>query len=385
GSFKAQIDWTVTPRYRIRGGFNRAFRAPNLGELYQGRTTAFAFGGANYGDHCSQNLSAPSPYGATPGGGASAEQIAQTLKICRALMGVSGAAEYYDNRALAEQPTAGSLGIPANFGNPDVKEEKADTFTLGVVMNMATNTTLTVDYYTIEIKNMIALAPGDATYERCLSLEFNPTGDPNAPACQRITRDPTNGSASVVDRSYTNQGRALVAGVDLQLNWSKMFGGGGFSINSVANYNLHSITQAEADIDEIDYAGFNGCALGLQCQRYRYRIFTTFGYFHGAWNFSLRHQFWPELDANSCRTAPDSVSCTYGSLPSYNLFALTAGYRLGDKYRFSLGIENLFDTDPPCTGADPTDTPFPTECTHNGGATYDPLGRRFFLGMQMNF
>ncbi|HEX5419979.1 MAG TPA: TonB-dependent receptor, partial [Gammaproteobacteria bacterium] len=177
GSFKAQIDWTVTPHYRIRGGFNRAFRAPNLGELYQGRTTAFAFGGANFGDHCSQNLDAPSPYGATPGGGASAEQIAQTLKICRALMGVTGAAEYYDNRALAEQPTGGGLGIPANFGNPDVQEEKADTFTLGVVMNMAANTTLTVDYYTIEIKNMIALAPGDATYQRCLSLEFNPTGD----------------------------------------------------------------------------------------------------------------------------------------------------------------------------------------------------------------
>ena len=33
-TYKALMDWAVSPRYRIRGGFNRAFRAPNLGELY---------------------------------------------------------------------------------------------------------------------------------------------------------------------------------------------------------------------------------------------------------------------------------------------------------------------------------------------------------------
>jgi outer membrane receptor protein involved in Fe transport len=52
----------------------------------------------------------------------------------------------------------------------------------------------------------------------------------------------------------------------------------------------------------------------------------------------------------------------------------------------SLGIENLLDEDPPCVGADPTDTPFPTACTRTGnGATYDPLGRRYFLSVTMDF
>ena len=40
-TYKALIDWGFTPRYRMRGGFNRAFRAPNLGELYIARTQIF--------------------------------------------------------------------------------------------------------------------------------------------------------------------------------------------------------------------------------------------------------------------------------------------------------------------------------------------------------
>ena len=53
-TYKALIDWGITPRYRIRGGFNRAFRAPNLGELFIARTQMF--GGIGTRDWCSQNL-----------------------------------------------------------------------------------------------------------------------------------------------------------------------------------------------------------------------------------------------------------------------------------------------------------------------------------------
>jgi hypothetical protein len=51
-----------------------------------------------------------------------------------------------------------------------------------------------------------------------------------------------------------------------------------------------------------------------------------------------------------------------------------------------MGIENLLDEDPPCTGANPAATPWPTVCSHSGGgSTYDPLGRRFFVSMTMDF
>ncbi len=392
-TYKALIDWAITPNYRIRGGINRAFRAPNLGELFIGRTQIFGGGGTVFGDHCSQNMNNPTGYSATAGGGASPEQIAQTLSICRSLMGGTGAAEYYDNRLLNEQPTGGGLGIRNSFGQPLLNEEQADTFTLGVVMNFHENFTLTVDYYTIEIEDMIALESADSTYERCLSMAFNPTGNVNAPACMQILRNPSSGNASNIDSSFTNEGRAVMSGVDLQLNWSRELGNGGINLNTVANYNLEAITQDRPGLSEIDHAGYSSCALQIQCQRYDYRLFTTFSYFTGPWNVSLRHQHWPSLDNAACRTNTQSNGCLYSTNPSYNLFALTAGYTFQERYRVSLGIENLLDEEPPCLGFNPDANGgrFPAPCTRGGGfgggggAVYDPLGRRFFVGLNMEF
>jgi iron complex outermembrane recepter protein len=384
-TYKALMDWAVSPRYRIRGGFNRAFRAPNLGELFSRRTQLFGGGGATR-DWCSQNLSDPGTFSATPGANVSAQQNAQTLALCQALMGASGAAEYYVNRPVADQPTAGGLGIPISFGNPVLREEQADTWTIGVAMDVLEDWTLTVDWYQIEIENMIALEGADATYQRCLDLAFNPNGDLNNSACRQIARNPNTGAGGTVDRSFTNEGRTTFSGFDVALNWSRQLTGGGrIGLNLAANAPLEEVTQDRAGLPEIDHAGFNSCGLQMQCQNYDYRVFTNVSYGRNAWNMVLRHQHWPELKNNACRGDTTSVQCVYNSLPSHDLFALSGNYRF-DRYMVSLGIENLLDKDPPCIGANPTAAGFPTQCTRTGnGATYDPLGRRFFLSMRMDF
>jgi iron complex outermembrane receptor protein len=386
-TYKALVDWGIGNRYRMRGGFNRAFRAPNLGELFIARTQIF--GGIGTRDHCSQNLTADLGYGASS---PNAAQAAHSYNICRQLMGTTGAFEYYDNRVLAQQPTVGNTGVSNSFGNPNLREEQADTFTLGMVMDVHDNITLTVDWYEIEIQDMIALEGPDAIYQRCLSLEFNPAGDPNADACVLVNRDPANGAPSNVDRTFTNQGRAVMSGVDVQLDWNRDLWGGQFGLNTVANWGLESITQDRPDLAEIENAGYNSCSLQIQCQRYQYRVFTTFSYFKGAWNASLRHQYWPELEHDSCRTVPTSDTCRYFTYPDHNLFSATFGYTLADRYQLTFGIENLFDKDPPCVGAEPNRVPYAFTCEHApqvGGdqynATFDPLGRRFFLSMTMDF
>ena len=382
-TYKGLIDWAVTPRYRLRGGFNRAFRAPNLGELFIGRTQIF--GGIGTRDHCSQNLDADLGYGASS---PDPTQAAASYQLCRLLMGQTGAAEYYDARPIAEQTTVGNTGVSNSFGSLNLREEQADTFTLGVVMDVSDNVTLTVDWYEIELKDMIALEGPDAIYQRCLDLTFNPTGNPNTPACELINRDQANGSASNVDRTFTNQGRALMSGADLQLDWSRDLWGGMFGLTSVANFVLESITQDRPDLAEIDHAGFNDCSLQIECQRYDYRIFSTFNYFRNSWSVSLRHQYWPSLDNGACRTNRAANACINSTFPSYDLFALTGGYSFADTYRVSVGIENLFDEEPPCIGADPNAQPFAVACSRTvggTGSTYDPLGRRFFVSMTMDF
>jgi iron complex outermembrane receptor protein len=396
-TYKALIDWAFTPRYRLRGGFNRALRAPNLGELFLGRTQIFQPGASAFGDQCSQNNQV-GPFSANPAV-AGAAQAAQTEAICRALMGPGGAFAYYDSRPITEQPQTGSPGTLNSFGNPNVEEEKADTFTLGVVMNFLEDWTLTVDYYTIEIKDMIALIGPDTVYETCLSIGKNPAADPTVDACRQIIRNPADGEATNIDLGFTNQGRAKVSGVDVQLNWTKMLANGGFNLNLVGNYNLLSETQDRPDVNTVDYAGTDGCALQIQCQGYDYRLFTTVSYFRGPWNISLRHQYWPSiLDGSYAKGLPPStVPDPYGGVDdSYQLFHLSAGYSFNDKYRLSFGIENLLDEKPPLTGGNPTALPFPIDPQRStssgtgglgqgGNSVYEPLGRRGFVSLTMSF
>jgi outer membrane receptor protein involved in Fe transport len=392
-TYKALMDWAVSPRYRIRGGYNRAFRAPNLGELFSRRTQLFGAGGATR-DWCSENLANPGTFSATPPTGVGTAPTAQTIQteaICRAMMGPDGQFMYYDDGPVTDQTTAGGLGVPITFGNPLLREEQADTVTIGVAMDILEDWRLTVDWYQIEIENMIATEGLDATYQRCLDIEFNPTGDPNSAACNLITRNPITGGGATVDRSFTNEGFVSFSGVDLQLVWShQMANGGSLNLNVSSNIPLEEKTQDRADLAAIDHAGYNSCGLGMQCQNYDYRLFSSIGYGRGSWNVNIRHQYWPELDNNACRTTPPTVNsqitCDRSSLPAYGLFSAAGNYRFADRYNLSAGIENLLDEEPPCVGGSPIATPFPTDCTRTGdGSTYDPLGRRFYISMTMDF
>ncbi len=383
-SYKALLDWAITPNYRVRGGWNVAHRAPNLGELFLERTQVFGAGASVYGDQCSQrNASGPFSTNVAVAG---AQQAAQTLAICRAIMGGAGAAEYYDNRPLNSQPLAGGVGTANSFGNPNLREEQADTFTLGVAARIMEDISLTVDYYTIEISDMIAVEGSDTTQQRCFSLAQNPGGNPNTPGCVALFRDPVSGNASGIDLAYTNTGLATVAGVDIAFNMTKQFSFGGLNVNIVANKNIESTTQDSPVAPERDWSGTQGCGLQIQCQGYDYRLFTTLNFFKDNWGMSLRHQYWPEIKAAACITAPTGAPCYYGGVQTdYHLFALSGNYQFGENYTLRVGIENLLDKEPPMNKGDPTVNPFPTAPTHvGGGATYDPLGRRAFVSVTMD-
>ena len=52
-------------------------------------------------------------------------------------MGADGAHLYYDNRLVAgAAPRRSGLGIPISFGDPNLREEQADTWTIGVAMDI---------------------------------------------------------------------------------------------------------------------------------------------------------------------------------------------------------------------------------------------------------
>lgn len=393
-TLKALGDWAFTPWARVRGGYQLANRAPNLGELFLSRTQVFG-NVAGAGDQCSENLQA-GLYSANPSVNKNGAQgAAFTKALCRLMMGQTAADEYY-GRPVSQQPRTGGAGLPNTIGNRNLDNETAHTWTAGLVISSPLDNawlqrlSVSIDYYQIRISDMIAVEDSDAVFQRCLDPAINTTGSPDTEACSAFTRDPITGTVVSTDLSYTNLGRAFTSGLDVQLDWSAQFEDlgltmvpGGMSLNVLANVNLKNTTQASPVLPVIDWVGTQGCALGLQCMQYQYRIFTTLGYFVGAFNATLRWQHYPSIESGAYATNPNTT--VVGVRSTYDVFALSLGYRINDQFTVRGGIDNLFNRKPPLSGGDPNASGFPRAQTRQGGAFYDPLGRRGFINLNVTW
>ena len=402
-TYKMLADWSVNDWARLRGGYNRATRAPHVGELFQGQTNGF-FGSMSDGDPCSRNNDLP-VYGAGLGNPDPANRDA-VVQHCRNMMSAAGEWNFYDSRTIADEPARPGQQPAARpdavvlFGNPDIQPETADTWTAGLVLSSpfqnawADNLALAVDWYSIEIKDIIAQQNVAELWRQCI-LTLNE----NSQECSVVHRENTDGGAVQTDITYSNQGYTKFTGVDVQLNWRAQFEDiglgfipGGIAVNSQLTVPLKRITQANPSASRIDNVGTLRCDLGLNCSGYDYSVFSTFNYILGDLNMSLRWNHYPEIDAVSVATNPSSRD--RGVFESYNLFSLSGSYRLNETFLLRAGVDNIFDEAPPLSGGSyaadggwvgAAAPAFPTQPSYSSNATYDQFGRRFFVGARVSF
>ena len=391
-TYKALADWGITSTFRVRGGYQKATRAPNIAEMFQAQSQTWS--SAAPGDPCGLNTVAP--YGVNPV--FNPTNAANARALCQKLMG-SGAAAFYAPGAI--QPNGNSaLWFVNAVGNPKVNPEDAKTYTAGFVFQprwehpLLAGFSTSVDWYRILIAGMIAPEPGDAVYRACLSPESNPTFDIANEACQRIIRNPSTGGATATNVSYINAGTSKLSGVDLTFDWKAAAGdmglrslGGNFGVNIVLSELLQLQTQATDASPVIDWVGSLGPSAGTSLNRgaFRYRLFTTVNYGVGPFAANLRWRHLPtaksELQATS--TVPVTVM---GAEHNYDVFDFSASWSLNDTVQLRLGIDNLFDTPPVITGHRTAQDPQPTS---GAGVTevgfYDVLGRQFYAGFKAKF
>jgi len=391
-TYKTLVDWAINDEVRFRGGYQLATRAPNIAELFQARSQSWGFG---VGDMCGLNNIQPNS--ANPANGA---QGAHAQAICEAMMGPVGAADFYDPN---EPQPNGFFGLWwANaVGNPDVQPEEATTWTAGVVYQPNSGNALldgvsaTVDWFKIDIEDMIAVEGDSTVYNDCLSLQSNPNADANHPSCSRILRNPTTGNSQAVDTTYKNTGRSTVEGLDVSLNWRGEFTElgidvpGSFGVNFMVSTYLAFETQASDLEPVLDWKGTlgPGADTSLNQGAYDYRTFTTFNYGLNEWNFNLRWRHLPDAAAAGTVLAGGNPIPEQGAEDSYNIFDFSGSWAMSDNYQLRFGIDNLFDEDPVITGRE-TDVGGNRPTSGVGITTpgfYDVLGRRYFVGIKGNF
>lgn len=389
-TYKALADWQVTDWLRFRGGYNRAERAPNIGELFLSAQEVFGVNTA--GDPCS--LANPLSWSANPANASGA----QVEAVCRVLMENSGSSTADDQYYAGTQSNA-TFGFawPVTVGNADLEPEKADTWTLGLVINSPATSgplsrlRLSVDWFDIKVQDAIAPLSVAAALRLCLDPEYNPlvltdaTAAANTVYCQNIERNQT-GQQGTVYRTYTNSGRFQVQGIDTQLDWSTDLGPGVLGVNVLANYLIHYKSAALPTDAMVDYVGtFGTTDNGLNSGAYEYRVLTTLNYTIDKWRLGLT---WQHLPAVEDSTEAITETTTVGA-PSYNLFGLNGSVAVTDNLLVRFGVENLFNKAPPLTNYNPANTsPETTGQLMSGSYTatyYDTQGRRFYLGANVKF
>src|SRR5690606_1028370 len=170
-TYKALVDWGITDTVRFRGGRQLATRAPNIAEMFQADTQSWYASGT--GDPCGMNSNAT--YGANADVNPNYEHA---RALCSARMGAV-ASEWYGGGLLQPNGTSWTPFVNAT-GNPHVDPETAETYTAGIVYTpnsgreLWDGITATLDWYSIEVTDMISVEPAEVVYEGCLSVASNP-------------------------------------------------------------------------------------------------------------------------------------------------------------------------------------------------------------------
>ena len=398
-TYKILGDWAMTDWLRIRGGYNRAERAPNIAELFQASSQIFGLN--SLGDLCSER----STYRISAG---SASPIAADVKaVCSAVMDKTGGANTgaaYYGRAVSDQPAPGGGFAWTNAtGNPNLKPETADTWTAGVVIQSPFQASalqrlrFTVDWYSIKLKDAIGLQGAGTALQQCIDPFWNTdaagaAGDPakaRAAAdnfyCKGIRYDPAPvlGAANF-DVTFNNSGVVNISGIDAQIDWAVDVGPGTFNLNFLLNYYLHYKSTELANNPLADYVGTLGTAQnGLNPGAYRYRTLTTFGYSVGPANISLQWQHLPSVEQEGAALAPSPFS----KYRAYDLFNLSASVKVTDDASMRIGVDNLFNKAPPLGNVNTAANLSLGQLAGGGynSSFYDIFGRRFYLGINAKF
>jgi iron complex outermembrane recepter protein len=358
-TYKVSAELAPVRDIRFRGAYNRAVRAPNIQELFAPQTVALD-GGT---DPCAGHVITATEFGC----------LAQGLVIGQSTP-LNPAAQYN-----------GFLG-----GNPDLEPEIATTKTLGVVLQprFIPRLAITADWYDIKIKGAIQGFGADAILTNCVN---NSTAGSPAASCALIHRNPAGSlwlsSGGFVTDLPHNVGSVETRGVDGNLAYSYRLGAlgtlsAGFNGTWVDKYLVNDGLNPEYDC-----AGFYGATCGNPLPRWRHKLRTTMQFTNGIgisaqWRY-VGHVSHEGFSNDTVLTGNSPLLSDH--IPSQSYFDLAGTFTVGDHYNFRIGVNNMFDKDPPLITSS-LGSCIPTYCNGNAyPGVYDVLGRYIYAGATLNF
>ncbi|MGX7953420.1 TonB-dependent receptor plug domain-containing protein [Tsuneonella sp. HG249] len=340
-TWKLGATWQPIDDFLLRANRSRDIRAPNLNELFQAGTA--------------NTSTVTNPYFVAgqnnPGPGT----------------GVYGANLSY-------------LGTVT--GNPNLRPEKADSYSFGGVLTprFLPGLSLSADYWRVKVQDAIDSLSADDIVNRCF--------EGVAEYCAAITPDPANPSRVLISRQPFNFLSLLIRGVDFEAAYRTQLAGGNFSIRGLATrYIENTIDTGVTGFASLNSVGTLGVGTGTQSivPKWIYRVsaaYDTEDYTLTAVGRGVSSGRYDATGVECASSCPISTNQfpTYedNSIDGVTYVDLNATFKFdafgGKNGEFFVNVTNLFDADPivlPETGL-------------AANSTYsDLLGRAYRVGVRL--
>jgi outer membrane receptor protein involved in Fe transport len=327
---------------RVRVGYNRAVRAPNVAELFSAQSLGLWSGD----DPCA---------GDTPL--YTEAQCANT----GVLPGQYG--------TIGKSPAGQYNGLFG--GNPALDPEVADTWTAGVVISPMDSMTISIDYWDITIEDTITNVGATTILAQCGLYGV---------LCEQITRGSGGslwkGTSGYVLDTTVNIGENHWEGIDVAFNWATDALGGTWTTNMIGTYMMSKeTTPLPADpTSAYDCVGL----VSTRCYpapEWRHTADVTYDS-NEWWSVGLR---WRYMEGVKYDGTTDTIA-KKEMAKNFNWIDLYSTFRYGN-HDLVLGVNNVFDEEPPAVGG-----------TLNGQGNantfagfYDTLGRYLFANVTFRF
>nr|WP_245187883.1 TonB-dependent receptor [Frateuria flava] len=350
---KIAIEWRPTDTLLLRGTVSQVFRAPNLNELYDGRTLV-------------------QPVLNDPCVGRTAEELAAHQAACQFVpVNWAGNSPAQVNTFYSGAATVGA----------SLKPEKGKSIDFGLVYDpdWAPGLSTSLDFWHIYLSDTLTAIQADTVVSACYNNNASPY-------CSFITRqDNTSrqpGQVFLINTPVVNLGTLSTSGIDYTLRYKiphfdvgSMDPGNfraGLNTSYTATYNVNA-TPGEAGAESVNYAGTYTPQFGNIS---RWRGTVTLNWDKGNWNAQWQSRYINHLTALNADYAIAGVDIPVASVLYHSI---QLGYNVPSIHtKFDIGVDNITDKQPPRLYQNGSNYNVDT-------ATYDVLGRYYWVRATVKF
>lgn len=357
-TWKAGLDWAPVSDVRFRGVYSVAIRAPNINELYGGVAETFPSGLVDPCDGITKATAGQFP-----------AACAKNPAIAAAI--ANGGQFKYS--FLDYQTINGFVGA-----NPNLKQEKAKTTTLGIVLTPRAlpHFNATIDYYDVRVDGAVSVVDFQTEINQCLAA---------SQFCDSVIRSPVTGKLETVDQLNLNVASIHTRGIDTVLRYGFDLGRFGGLALAVSETHLLKLEQAVPGAPLLDNVGeLNSGANGRLGSGFEDRGTATIVYDFANFEATWRATYMSSINDTNPTPGNTVISPLFNSVPAYVYHDVQLRYTLPmkSKSQVYVGANNLFNKQPPVL---PMGMASSVTGTETAADTYDVFGVFLYAGFTVKF